>query len=54
MFKAKYSGINYFGRIYDIKEELKKKFHKEVDIADKNALNKIGKKYILPGGVKYV
>ncbi len=52
-FKNRYSGFEYFGRIYDIKEELKNEFHQEVDLASRNALNKIGRKYILPG-VLYV
>lgn len=50
-FKKKYSGLRYFGRIEDIKEELKTKLNREIDIADKSCLNKIGKKYILPGVV---
>lgn len=48
-FKNQYNGLKYFGRISDIKDELKYEFGKEVDIVDKNCLNKIGRKYILPG-----
>ena len=48
-FKKEYNGLRYFGRIQDIKEELKKDLNREIDIADKSCLNKIGKKYILPG-----
>ena len=47
--KKEYNGLRYFGRIQDIKEELKKDLNREIDIADKSCLNKIGKKYILPG-----
>lgn len=50
-FRKKYSGLKYFGRIEDIKEELKTELNKEIDIADKSCLNEIGKKYILPGVV---
>ena len=50
-FKREYNGLRYFGRIHDIKEELKKDLNREIDIADKSCLNKIGRKYILPGVV---
>jgi len=47
-FQKKFKGMAYFGKIYDIKENLGKILGKEVDIADKEALNPIGRKYILP------
>lgn len=52
-FKNQYKGFKYFGRLSDIKDELKCELGREVDIADKNCLNRIGRKYILPG-VLYV
>lgn len=52
-FYTNYPGLKAFGKIYDIKEELMEEFHTDVDLADKDTLHKIGKKYILPG-VKYV
>jgi predicted nucleotidyltransferase len=50
-FKREYNGLKYFGRIEDIKEELKKDLNRAIDIADKSCLNRIGRKYILPGVV---
>ncbi len=47
-FNSKYKGLAYFGKIYEIKEYLEKILNKKIDIADKNALTKIGQKYILP------
>lgn len=52
-FKNKYQGLAYFGKVYDIKEEMKSVLNREVDIADKNTLNEIGKRFIL-GRVVYV
>ncbi len=37
-----------FGRIYDIKNEMTCEFKRSVDIADKDSLNEIGNKFILP------
>jgi predicted nucleotidyltransferase len=48
VFDNKFKGLEYFGKIYDIKKNFEEMFNKEVDIADKNGLNRIGKKYILP------
>lgn len=47
-FLKKYRGWEAFGRIEDIKQEIKNKIGKNIDLADKNGLGKIGEKYILP------
>ena len=46
-YKKEYIGWDYFIRLDEIREELKELFNKKVDIADKETLNEIGKKYIL-------
>ena len=47
LFISKYRGWDYFIRLDEIKDELEKFFDKKIDIADKETLNNIGKKYIL-------
>jgi hypothetical protein len=47
-FYNKYTGWKIFGAIDDIHFKLEKKLGKKVDLANKNALNEIGKKFILP------
>jgi uncharacterized protein len=46
-FRKKYAGFRAFQRLADIQHELKLMMGNEVDIADINALNEIGKRYIL-------
>lgn len=46
-FAKRYNGFGAFAKLQETKEFLEKVFNKKVDIADKNALNEIGKKYIL-------
>ena len=46
-FLSKYGGFRAYSRIDEIKELLKSRLHKDVDLADADALNEIGKKYIL-------
>ncbi len=46
-FLSKYGGFRAFSRIDEIKELLKSRLHKDVDLADVDTLNEIGKKYIL-------
>ncbi len=48
VFYKKYPGMKAFGRIYDIKNEMTCEFKRSVDIADKDSLNEIGNKFILP------
>ncbi len=48
-----YIGWDAYGRIEEIKKEFIKETGREIDFADKNALTRIGKKYILPE-VEYV
>ncbi len=52
-FYDKFPGWNAFPEIDKIKNELENKLGKKIDLTDKNALKKIGKKYILPE-VNYV
>jgi predicted nucleotidyltransferase len=47
LFK-KYKGWDFFGYYEKIKAEFEKELGRKVDLADQSALNKIGKKYILP------
>ena len=47
-FMQKYSGWDAYARIEYIKDEMYKLTGQFVDLADKNGLNRIGKKYILP------
>ena len=42
-----YKGWNSYIRLDEIKQEIYKAIGKKIDMADKNALNNIGKKYIL-------
>ncbi|NWF65859.1 MAG: nucleotidyltransferase domain-containing protein [Campylobacterales bacterium] len=46
-FARKYNGFGAFTKLQETKDFLEKVFNKKVDIADKNGLNEIGKKYIL-------
>ena len=46
-FLSKYGGFKAYSRIEEIKELLKNRLHKDVDLADADTLNEIGKKYIL-------
>ncbi len=46
-FLSKYGGFRAYARIDEIKELLKTRLHKDVDLADADTLNEIGKKYIL-------
>ena len=46
-FLSKYGGFKAYSRIDEIKEILKSRLHKDVDLADVDTLNEIGKKYIL-------
>lgn len=46
-FLSKYGGFRAYARIDEIKELLKARLHKDVDLADADTLNEIGKKYIL-------
>ena len=48
VFYSKYQGWDIFPVIEDIEKELKTALGKNIDLADKNALRKTGKKYILP------
>jgi hypothetical protein len=52
-FYKKYPGWDAIPVIEKIEQELEQELGKKVDLANKNALNEIGKKYILPE-VKYV
>jgi len=47
-FVDAYGGFNACARLADIREELTEFFGRDVDIADRSALDEIGKKYILP------
>jgi len=47
-FYKKYPGWDVFPVIDKIEMELEQTLQKKVDLANKNALNEIGKKYILP------
>jgi len=46
-FLSRYGGFRAYARIDEIKETLAARLHKDVDLADADALNEIGKKYIL-------
>lgn len=46
--ELKYPGWKFFNLYDKVKTDLEKAFGKKVDLADMDALNKIGKKYILP------
>ena len=52
-FYKKHSGWNIFPVLDKIQGELENELHKHVDLANINALNEVGKKYIL-SEVKYV
>lgn len=47
VYLKKYSGFKAASRLVSIKGELGEIFHANVDIADVQALGKVGKKYIL-------
>jgi len=47
-FYKKYPGWNVFPVIDKIGNEIKNELKRKIDLANKNALNEIGKKYILP------
>ena len=46
-FLSRYGGFRAYARIDEIKESLAARLHKDVDLADADTLNEIGKKYIL-------
>jgi predicted nucleotidyltransferase len=47
-FRAKYRGFDVFVRLEEIKNKLAARLGKPVDLADRNSLGPLGKKYILP------
>jgi len=47
-FLDKYSGWKACGRLEDIKFEIQQNMGKPVDMADRDALDEIGKRFILP------
>jgi predicted nucleotidyltransferase len=53
IFYSRYSGWNVFPEIDKINHDIEKNLGIKTDLADRNALNRVGKKYILPE-VKYV
>ena len=52
-FYLKYPGWNAISVIEDINKDFEHALGKKIDLANKSALNEIGRKYILPE-VKYV
>lgn len=48
IFRNKYPGWDSILRLEEIRVEIEQKLNKKIDMADKNALNKVAKKYILP------
>jgi len=52
-FYRKYPGWDAISAIEDINKDFEHALGKKIDLANKNALNEIGRKYILPE-VKYV
>ncbi|MFA6101201.1 MAG: nucleotidyltransferase domain-containing protein [Victivallaceae bacterium] len=52
-FYQKHPGWNVFPVLDEIEKDFAKSLGRNVDMANKNALNEIGRKYILPE-VKYV
>ena len=52
-FLEKYPGWKAYARIEDIKSEIELVLGRDIDFADRDALKKVGKKYILPE-VEYV
>jgi len=48
LFLGKYPAWDAYARIEDIKAEIEAALGRKVDLADKNALREVGKKYILP------
>lgn len=47
-FRKKYRGLAAFERITEIKEEIAEELNRTVDLADRDYLSELGKKYILP------
>ncbi|MFH1898579.1 MAG: nucleotidyltransferase domain-containing protein [Candidatus Desantisbacteria bacterium] len=47
-FYNKFSGWDTYARIEDIRKEIHQTTGWSVDLADKNGLKRVGKKYILP------
>lgn len=47
-FLDRYSGWKACGRLEDIKEEISREIGKPIDMADRDALDEIGRKFILP------
>ena len=47
-FLKKYPGWDSILRLEEIRSEIEKKLNKKIDMADRSALNKVAKKYILP------
>jgi hypothetical protein len=48
-----YPGWLIFSYIYQVRQDLENQFHRKVDLVDMDALNEVGRKYIL-SQVKYV
>lgn len=47
-FLDKYSGWKACGRLEDIKQEIRQSIGKPIDMTDRDALDDIGKRFILP------
>ncbi|MFO7810398.1 MAG: nucleotidyltransferase domain-containing protein [Candidatus Delongbacteria bacterium] len=47
-FLNKYIGWDSFLRLEEIKSEISKELNHKIDIADKSALNRVARKYIIP------
>jgi hypothetical protein len=47
-FLDRYSGWKACGRLEDIKQEISRDVGKPIDMADREALDEIGKRFILP------
>lgn len=47
-FYNRFPGWNVYPVIEEIEKDIKNKLHCNIEIVNKNALNEIGKKYILP------
>jgi len=47
-FHSRYPGWEAYGRINEIRAYLSECLHAKVDLANRDALNRVGKKYILP------
>ncbi len=47
-FLSRYGGLRYFDKYDSIKKKIEEELSMHVDLADRDALGKTGKKYILP------